>query len=58
MSPNGGPPDHWVKFPVQDISSDEVLTKLDSLADQGFSSAAVVVACTDGIYCFVGGYKK
>lgn len=56
MGGNGGPPNKWVKFSTEDLDSNAVLDKLNELAAQGFTSAAVAVECTDGDYVFVGGY--
>ncbi len=59
MSPNnGGPPDKWVKFAVSGLSSDEVLAKLNDLAEHDINSVAVSAQCTDGPFIFVGGYAS
>lgn len=58
--PNGGPPDKWTKFQVDNpqLTSDEVLDKLNELAEQGFNSVATTVQCQDGLFVFVGGYAQ
>lgn len=58
MSNGKGPPDKWVKFSTEGMGSDDVLLELNKLAAQGFSSAAVSVSCTDGLFVFVGGYSQ
>jgi len=52
----GGPPDKWVGFNTFGLGSDEVLVRLNRLAQQGYYTAAVAVNCTDGPFVFVGGY--
>jgi hypothetical protein len=56
--PNDPPPNKWVKFLADDLSSDQVLAKLNDLAEQGYYSVATIASCTDGNFIFVGGYKK
>lgn len=57
--PNGqGPPDKVIKFSTQGLSSQNVLNKLNDLANQGYSTFAVGVNCTDGPFVFVGGYES
>lgn len=56
---NGGPPNKWFKFEVPiSMTSEEVLSELNQLADQGINSVATTVICADGQFVFVGGYKK
>jgi hypothetical protein len=55
---DGPPPDKWAKFKSDGLTSDQVLSHLNDLAQQGYASAAVAVTCADGNFVFVGGYKK
>lgn len=56
---NGGPPNKWVKFQVPpSMDSDDVLAKLNDLAEHDTNSVATTVNCRDGQFVFVGGYKK
>lgn len=58
MPNNGGPPNKWFKFPVDGKDSDQVLAKLNELAQHDIYSVATTVPCSDGIFVFVGGYKS
>lgn len=54
-----GPPDKWTKFKVtNDANSDDVLARLNVLADEGFTTSAFALHTTDGLFVYVSGYTE
>ena len=58
MSNGKGPPDKWVSFDVEGLTSAEVLEQFNQLAQQGFIHPVIEIQCIDGRYVFVGGYSS